>query len=62
MQEVKLPTWDECDIVLRSKQRPMTALEEFIWDWDDADPKNSAGFMQGLAAVIKEVKESNATN
>ena len=60
-----LPAWDECHESIEAvkgwdelsgfeRPRDPTALEQFIYDYDDADPVSSSWFMHRLAKVIEE--------
>lgn len=52
--ETTLPTWDECDAVIDSVERPATALEVFIHENDPADRLQSSWFYSRLADVLAE--------
>lgn len=60
-----LPSWSECsaahdankewnDLSGADRPRDLTALEKFIYEYDDSDPKASSWFMHHLSEVLAE--------
>ena len=48
-----LPDWIEVSKKVDRGER-LTALEQFVYDFDNADPKGSEKFRAGLSAVLAE--------
>ena len=56
---MKLPTYDEIVEKLEAGAAPqdLTALERFIYYYDDADPEGSKQFMENLRQVVEEARK-----
>ena len=52
-----LPTWTECDDKW-SNLKSLTALEQFIFDWQPGEDARAESFRMDLAAVLEEVRRA----